>query len=137
MSIAAVTSGLHYSTQYGTVYNVATTPDWNTTPVGVADLVTFNIASGQNLLTNSQTSISSSYFGAYKGTGHITLNVVDANAISITGNTLKVDSSNTSASTKMTVEYTYDAIPEPTTFALCVGGIGMLVIGQRIRRRIS
>jgi len=47
---------------------------------------------------------------------------------------------NTKADAKATVTYTYtaapvDAVPEPATVALFVGGIGMLVIGQRIRRR--
>ena len=40
------------------------------------------------------------------------------------------------ASGSVSVTYTFDAVPEPTTMVLCVGGVGMLVIGQRIRRHI-
>lgn len=36
---------------------------------------------------------------------------------------------------KVTVTYTYTTVPEPSTWAMIVGGIGMLALGQRMRRR--
>ena len=135
LTIQAVTSGLGYAAKHGYIYSMTTTPDWNTASIAAADLVTFTIGGGQNLLTNDQTSISSSYFDAYKGSGSITLKAKDVNSVTTSGVSYTVDSSNTSANTKVTVKYTFTAIPEPTTLALCVGGLGMLLVGQRIGRR--
>ena len=137
LTIQAVTAGLGYATKHATIYDMVTTPDWSSIDIGAGDLVTFSIDGGQNLLLNDQTSISSAYFGAYKGNGTITLKAKDVNSVTTTGVSYGVDSSKTKANTKVTVTYDYTAIPEPTTWALCMGGLGVLVVGQRMRRRLS
>ena len=134
LTIAGVTAGLGYATKYADIHDMVTTPDWNTFSISANGSQTFSIAGGQNLLTNDQTVISSSNFGAYKGTGVITMKAKAVNSVTTTGVSYNVSSAATSANTKVTVTYTFDAIPEPATMALVVGGLGMLAIGRRLRR---
>jgi hypothetical protein len=42
-----------------------------------------------------------------------------------------------SASASIMVVYTYDVVPEPSTWAMLVGGVGTLVAARRIKRRAT
>lgn len=123
---------------------ITTTPDWQTAALPTSDTVTFTIGSGQDFVTDFVTNIPVGKIANYAsadGTGVVSFQAKETNNVAIQGAgeiyTVTVNTSNMTAKTKMTVAYTYapTVVPEPTTWVMLMGGIGMLALGQRFRRR--
>ena len=115
-------SNLGYTQVNGTVYDVVTSPDWNTTVLLGHASETFTIGNGQNALTNRASTIDSNYWNAYssaEGVGTVNFQVKNIQSVTTTGSSYTLDSTNAGANTQLTVTYTYDAgpvpVPEPST----------------------
>ena len=131
-------TSLGYTTTYGTVHDVVTSPDWNTTNILAGGTQVFTITGGQNVLSSSTQSIGSGYYSAYEsvgGTGTVDFQAQNIQSVTTTGAVYSVDSSAAGASTKMTVTYTYTAVPEPTTVGLLLGAGGLGIVAAVRRRR--
>lgn len=129
------TNALGFSSQTVIIEGVATTPDWNGAIVAGGGSQVFAISAGQDFLTNYTQNISASFFGAYGsvgGVGQIVFQAKDVQSVSSTGSILTLDSSAASANTKLSVIYTYNAVPEPSTFALVtLFGAGIHFVRRR------
>jgi len=125
--------------QYSPSKTVTTSPAMSVAlPVVIAagGTQTFTV-SAQNLVTNYTENILSEYFSAYQsvgGLGTVALSANDGQMITTTGSIYSVNSSALGANTKMTVTYTYDAVPEPTTVGLLAVAGGVILLAVRRRR---
>ena len=133
---------LGYSTVHGTVYDVATSPKWQTTILPGHTSQTYTINATQNALTNNTQTIDPAYWDAYSsigGIGTVDLQINDLQTITSTGSSYSVDSSLAGASTQLTITYTYTAGPVPVPEASTVivqmlivaGGVWMFVRRRR------
>lgn len=116
-------------------YDVATTPDWNSTGVPGNSSQVYTIVGGQSYAISPQ-AIASGFFTAYQSVGGVGSVVMQGRSnptIAATGGTYAVDPTATVASTKMTVTYTYDAVPEPATWVL-LALVGTFFVVTRRRK---
>jgi len=130
------TNTLGFTTTYTNFLGVATTPDWNSTGVAGNSSQVYAIVGGQSYTISPQT-ISSGFFTAYEsvgGVGSVVMQGLSAPTISATGGQYSVDPTAAVASTKMTVTYTYTAVPEPGTIGLLAVAGGVILVAVRRRR---
>lgn len=128
---------LGYTSANDTIFDVATSPDWNATTVPGNSSQVYTIVDGQ-IYTISAQNISSGNFAAYESAGGIGSVIMQGRVtptIGVSGGTYAVDPTATVASTKMTVTYTYDAVPEPATWILAAFGLTTVVVFRRRRRQ--
>ena len=114
-----------------------TTPDWSVTGVAGNSSQIYTIVGGQSYTISPQ-NISSGFFTAYEsvgGVGSVVMQGRNTPTIGVSGGAYSVDPTATVASTKMTVTYTYDAVPEPATWILATFGLTTVVIFRRRRRQ--
>lgn len=127
---------LGYTLANDTIFDVATSPDWNVTAVPGNSSQVYTIVGGQSYTISAQ-NISSGNFAAYESAGGIGSVIMQGRVtptIGVSGGTYAVDPTATVASTKMTVTYTYDAVPEPATWILAAFGLTTVVVFRRRRR---
>ena len=77
------------------------------------------------------TNISSSYFGAYTGTGSVTFGANISPNVTITGGTATIDMRGVTNPTVLSVVYDYTAappVPEPSTYALTLAGLAVIAL---------
>ena len=123
------------SAKSDTLTDVGTTPHWNTVtlaPGGGTQVLTID---GGFSFSIADVDIASSAFGAYQsvgGTGSVTFEARNTQAVSVTGGNFNVNSTAAFANTNVGITYTYNAIPEPSAFALL--GLGALGLVARRRR---
>lgn len=119
---------------------VSTTPDWTTTVLSSGQKKTFSIVPDTYYVTNDEKVIAASYYGAYTtdGAGTVTFSAYDVFNTTVTAGTVTQSVEDIDSQVSLSVTYTYDAaeaVPEPSTWAMVLGGIGTLAVVQRIRRR--
>ena len=123
------------STKSDTLYGILTLPDWSTVtlaPGGGTQVLTID---GGFSFSIADVDIASSAFGAYQsvgGTGSVTFEARNTQAVSVTGGNFTVNSTAAFANTNVGITYTYNAIPEPSAIALL--GLGALGLVARRRR---
>jgi hypothetical protein len=102
----------------------------------------FDIASGTKYTispANKSQVIDSAYIINYIGTGSVVFQAQDSFLIGLSAGTSTQDVTGVSAPVEVDVvyTYTYEVVPEPSTWAMIVGGVGMLAFTQRLRRRAA
>lgn len=95
-------------------------------------------ASYSPAVTSSTTSgaVSSLVWSGYEGIGTFAINVNATQGASITGlGGVQLTRTVSQASGDVTVTYDFTPVPEPSTWAMVVGGVGMFAFGRRLSRR--
>ena len=118
------------------IESATTSPNWTSTSVGGNSSEVFTIVGGQSYTFTPQ-NISSGYFSAYQsvgGVGSVVLQAMNTTSVGVFGGSYGVNSDSTGASTKMTVTYTYDTVPEPGTIGLLAVAGGVILLAVRRRR---
>ena len=144
-NIKGITSGLGYATQsvaFDGVLNPppTTSPDWSSTTIASGVTQTFTLAAGQDftsLLGQPSEIISAAKFSAYEsagGAGIVTFQAENIQSITTTGSGYTLNSGTAGANTKISVIYSYNAVPEPSTYALFgFGGLALVIACRRKR----
>lgn len=123
------TTGLGYSQTTVNIYDVVTTPDWQSTNLQSGVSQTFNIGSGQTFVVADQ-NIASGFWGAYTGSGNVTFSARDVQTVSVSGSGFQAETGNAKATTQFAIVYSF-SIPEPSTALL--GGLASILLFRRRR----
>lgn len=135
----SASNAIGYTLTNATLFDAATSPDWNTTAVSANSSQVYTIIGGQSYTINAQ-NIDAGFFSAYQsagGVGSVIMQGRNTPTIAAAGGTYSVDPTSTVANTKMTVTYTYTAVPEPATtglLAVAAGGAMLLAARRRSKR---
>lgn len=114
---------------------IITSPDWSGYYLAAGDSQAFTIGSNQSFYTNVVQNIASGNLNAYKGSGTVLLKANNTQTITTSGSSYELTSGAAGANTSITVTYTYDAVPEPTTVGLLLGASGLGIVAAVRRRR--
>jgi len=139
VSDPSLTNDLGFDATTTRLFSVVTSPAWNgasRTKVSGNSSQVYTIVGGQSY-TFSQLNISSDFFTAYEsvgGVGAVDIQAINVATIGASGGTYEVDPTATVANTKMTVTYTYSAVPEPGTIGLLAFAGGVVLVAVRRRR---
>jgi len=139
VSDPSLTNDLGFNETTARLFTVVTSPIWKGaggTKVSGNSSQVYTIVGGQSYTFSAQ-NISSDYFTAYEsvgGVGAVDIQAINVATIGASGGTYEVDPTATVANTKMTVTYTYDAVPEPTTIGLLAVAGGVILLAVRRRR---
>lgn len=127
---------LGYAQTNDTIFDVVTSPDWNVTTVPGNSSQVYTIVGGQSYAISPQ-NIAAGNFAAYQSAGGVGSVIMQGRVtptIAVSGGTYSVDPTAVGASTKMTVTYTYTAVPEPAAWILAAFGLTTAVVFRRRRR---
>lgn len=85
-----------------------------------------------NGTVTTQTLFSSGTFGPFSYSGTVSLNLVAGQTYGFNFSGSNFDSANYLVGNLQITDVT--AVPEPSTYAMMAGGVGLLLVGQRLRR---